>query len=347
MAIAYAAIGSTAVGTTSLSVPLPASISAGNILLLCVVTQSGTPVAPSGWKLLINSDVAGSGTNAADVGTRKVVVWLRIADGSESGNQSVTSTVNTAVGVILRYTKASDKDIQAIINYGADTTADTSWSITGLHSIFKSGDVIITASAINTDNYTFSGQAITVTGPTLGTEVERHDAGTNNGNDCALVISEHPITTADHSVGFSYAMTSSGTATNNPAGITTLIQLREVEPEEEIEGLQALTLITEQGEPDKPIVGFNGITFLFEGGLNIKVEDSRGRDLSGVLVEIENPDTVSPVMAFTDSNGNVVLDVDTSNPNPITVTLGKLSKTVNYTTGNSLTIVFDNSKPPE
>ena len=105
--------------------------------------------------------------------------------------------------------------------------------------------------------------------------------------------------------------------------------------------LNALTLLITPGTPTKPIVGLAGVTFLFEGGLNIKVQDYRGRGLSGVLVEIANPDTVNPVMAFTDSNGNTVLDVDSSNPNPVTVTKNKIKKTVNYTTGSSFVVTLD------
>jgi hypothetical protein len=111
-------------------------------------------------------------------------------------------------------------------------------------------------------------------------------------------------------------------------------------------GFESITLETVEGIPNKPMGGFRGITLEYGDGLNIVVQDSRNRGLAGVLVEIENPDTSSPVMSFTDSNGNVTLDVDSSNPNPVKVTRGKLSKTVNYTTGDNFTIIFDNSKPP-
>jgi hypothetical protein len=111
-------------------------------------------------------------------------------------------------------------------------------------------------------------------------------------------------------------------------------------------GFKGINIVERRGAANKPVIGFRGIVVGLQLNLPVTVRDSRGRGLANVLVSIANPSTSDPFESITDSLGNCLVKADTSNPNPVTVTRGKLSKTVNYTTGNSFTIIFDNSKPP-
>ena len=90
---------------------------------------------------------------------------------------------------------------------------------------------MVAASGINSDNPTFSAQVMTATGTTFGTAVERQDSGTTGGQDCRLVVSEHPVNTSTfNNQTMTYTMTASTSGTNFPAGATLMMVLREIDP---------------------------------------------------------------------------------------------------------------------
>lgn len=104
---------------------------------------------------------------------------------------------------------------------------------------------------------------------------------------------------------------------------------------------------TKRGVASKPIVGFRGIVIGFQLNLPIYVVDRRGRGQANVQVTVSNPTTGVPFTALTDSQGNCLANADGSNPNPVTVSVNRETKTVNYTTGNSLTVTFEEQFFPE
>lgn len=238
MAIAFGtASASAATGSTSLSVAYPASIAAGDLLLLFVCNKYPTngPSTPSGWSTLTDGQGSGgAGASGIDTGSTYCTVFYRIADGSESGNVSVTITSgNSAVGVINRYTKAADKDWALAACQGADTAGgSTTYTFTGnVDPGLTAADFVVAAAAINSDTYTYSAQGITATGISAwGTVTERWDAGTTTGQDCKIVVSDHPVTTGTSSEAPVFTMTASGSATNSPAGAGVMVRLREVDP---------------------------------------------------------------------------------------------------------------------
>ena len=110
---------------------------------------------------------------------------------------------------------------------------------------------------------------------------------------------------------------------------------------------KGINIITKRGSASKPVIGFRGIVVGLQLNLPIRVVDQRGRGQANVQVTISNPTSGVPFTSFTDSQGNCIVNADASNPNPVTVTVDKESKTVNYTTGNSLTVIFEEQFFPE
>src|SRR5574341_514418 len=132
MTIAFVNAGSVVTSTlTTLNVPYPGTVTAGNILLLCIHTKysASTPQTPSGWTQL-DQKTGGNGTAGSDSGDMVLTVFYKIADGSETGNQTVTmnGSPNTNMGVILQYSKSTGTWDIASTN-GSDASAGTDWSV--------------------------------------------------------------------------------------------------------------------------------------------------------------------------------------------------------------------------
>lgn len=252
MAIAFINSGAAAIGTTSLSIPHPTSVVAGRLLVICIgyKTFGALVVTPSGWQSsIVSFGTKGTGIDGGD----GVVTFLwKIAVGGETGNLTVTVTSgNSCVGRMFQYSKDALKDWQIPILYsGGYEIGATSWNTGSLNgpnirfngqianvaneNLILLGDVILGASGINSDGPTFSAQLFTATNTTFGTVTERQDSGTTSGQDCRLVVSEHPVTTStfDDALGNTivYSMTASTSGTNFPAGGTLAIILREINP---------------------------------------------------------------------------------------------------------------------
>jgi MSHA biogenesis protein MshQ len=232
MPIAFGAAGAVAnTATTTLTLPYPTGITAGQILIVCVCNKypTNSPTTPTGFTLATNAQgTGGSGAAGIDTGTVYMTVYYKIAVGTETGNLSITITANnTAIGRMFRYTNATNNWIIAAAN-GADNTAGTGWLTTmNVDPGLTTGDLIIVASGINTDAYTYSAQAPAEPSTTFGATTERQDSGTTSGQDCGLVVTETPVTAGTSTVAPTYSMTSSGTATNNPAGSSVMFRLRE------------------------------------------------------------------------------------------------------------------------
>lgn len=111
--------------------------------------------------------------------------------------------------------------------------------------------------------------------------------------------------------------------------------------------IEGISLGTGTGTVIKQVNGINGLTIETDLNLSITVRNSRGRGITGATVTIANPTSGIPSSAITDSNGNAYVNNDLTVSNTITVTKGKLSKSVSWTSGGTKTIVFDNSKPPD
>lgn len=227
--------GAVAAGTTSLSIPYPTGIAEGDLLVLCIGNKHSTtsPTTPADWTALPNNQTSGAvGANTADAGSTVATVLLKEADGTETGNVSVSiPSGNASLGRIFRYSKASNTSWSFITTYGSDNTGNqTSWSATAAADPgISGGDILVTCSAANTDAYTYNSQTVTATGVTISNGIERQDSSTANGNDMALIASQHLALSGDSSAAPVFTMTSSGFAASSPGGATVLLRLRQVE----------------------------------------------------------------------------------------------------------------------
>lgn len=232
MAIAFVSAGAGAVGSTSLAVPHPATVTAGNLLVLHVVNKypNNSPTTPTGWTRQKQTG-GGAGAAAADTGNVYASIYTKVADGSETGNLTVTITSgNSAMGRMRQYSiEPTSTWLFQAVGGAYDAAAGAAWSVTGdaVLDIVRS-DFVIALSAVNTDLYTFSAQVLAATGVSFGTMNERDDSVTGNGDDCAIVVTEHPVLDGKATAAPVYTMTASGTAASNPAGATVCLRLREL-----------------------------------------------------------------------------------------------------------------------
>lgn len=232
---AFGSAGASVSGTTSVSVPYPASISAGDLLVLGVANKypNNGPTTPTGWRLLSNCQGSGGqGASGADTGSTYATIFVKEADGTESGNLSVTITSgNSAVGAMVRYTKGAGKNWNLACTNGSDNSGNsTSWSVTGAADPgLITDDIVVVVSAINTDAYTFASQALTSTGVTFSSDSERYDDGTTSGQDCKLVGTQHVVSGGTSSAAPVFTMTASGSTTNRPAGASSFLRIRQVD----------------------------------------------------------------------------------------------------------------------
>ncbi|WP_319244433.1 DUF6701 domain-containing protein [uncultured Propionivibrio sp.] len=233
-AVTWGASGGTGAttGTTSLSIPYPSGIVAGNLLVLVVGNKYPTagPTTPAGWTLMAQA-TGGLGAQAADSGPVFMTTFVKVASGTEAGNLSLTVTgANSSMARIFRYAKTGASWDYAATT-GADTVGNLTWSVTGAADPgLTAGDVLLMASALNCDRVNGWTESVAATGATFGTPVERNDTTTTSGNDQGLVVSEHPVASGTATAAPVYAMTGSGGAgatTVCPTGAAVFLRMRE------------------------------------------------------------------------------------------------------------------------
>ncbi len=232
--ISYGTEGNIGQGTTFISVPYPTEISEGDLLVLAIANKHppSIPSTPDGWTALENHQASGgAGSSGADSGNVTATIFVREATGFESGNVSVSiSSGNSSIGRISRYSGVSGKIWDLAATSGSDDSAGTSWSVTGASNPgITSGDMIIVASAINTDARSYSAQSISATGATFSNHTERYESGTTQGNDSELVLSDHTVTGGTATTAPDFTMTANGSTTSNPAGASVILRARLVD----------------------------------------------------------------------------------------------------------------------
>ncbi len=236
-AVAYGSRGNAVSGTTSLSVPYPGSIVAGNLLILIVGNKYPTngPATPSGWTLVANGQGSGGlGSAGSDSGGVYNTIFVKEALGTESGNLAVTvSSANTSMARMFLYTKAAGTTWNYAATNGSDNSAGTTWSITGATNPgITSGDVLVVGSSLNGNQVSNWAESISATGVTFGVTNERNDSTSSTGDDMGLIVSEHPVTAGTASSAPVFTMTgATGSAVaNSPTGASVILRIREVVP---------------------------------------------------------------------------------------------------------------------
>lgn len=233
-AIAFVATSTAVVGSTALTQTYPLGIQSGDLLVLGVESKPGTAtiVTPAGWTVSPTANpIGGSGANGVDTGTTTTKIFVREADSTDTGTFAVTITTgNSSIGQMAAYRRGTGQNWATSTVGAVDNVPNTNWSAATTTLLgLQSGDVIVTASGINTDASDFNAPAITATGITFGTEAKIASSTTTTGNDTGLFMTHHFVTAGTDSSGPTLTMTASGQAANRPAGGTVFIRLRQID----------------------------------------------------------------------------------------------------------------------
>ena len=242
MSIVFGASGAVAAGTTTLAVPHPAGLTAGDFLVLCVANKypGAAPSTPAGWRL---AGTASGGAGAAGIDTGQAVssILTKVAVGNETGNLSVTTGGNVSLGRMFRYRSTLGKSIGTIVDRaqaGRNANGGTPGARYGTSSFARrerfdsywtgSTGVGILSVAINSDLYTYGPHTASFGGIANRTGNELQDSGSAGGQDGALLVVEYTIPPS--ATGLSAAWgSSSGTSANSPAGAMVMLVMYELD----------------------------------------------------------------------------------------------------------------------
>lgn len=229
--IGYGTIGVAGSGTTAANIPYPASIAAGDLLVVCVANKYPTngPTEPSGAGFAAVSGgqgTGGSGGPGVDSGDVYATIYVKVATGGEAGNLALSvPSGNVTTGYMARYTKTAASWAYAATN-GSDNVLDVNWSVTGAADPgVASGDMVIACSAKNVDSATFSGHTMSQAGVTYAAMNERADGGSSFGDDVGAVLADAAVSSGTSSGVPSYTATVAG---GGAAGATVMLRIREV-----------------------------------------------------------------------------------------------------------------------
>ncbi len=227
MAVSHGASGAASSGTTSLTLAYPAGITAGQKLFCWVANKYPTngPSTPAGgWNLLAQA-TGGAGASGIDSGNVYCTVFEKTADGTESGNLSVTVTSgNSSHGGISRYSSDNGTFETLSSTTAADNSSGTGWSVTGAAGIdIANTDLVLVFEAFNRDGLgATSAEALTASGATFGSFTQRNGTQSNAGDDAGGHLWEYTCTSGSSSSAPTNACTHSAAC----AGAAVFVRLR-------------------------------------------------------------------------------------------------------------------------
>lgn len=143
------ATGTNSVAATLLDVPYPSPITAGQTMVLFIVTNGGAVTSPAGWDVVHNE---------ATVANPKGGMWITIATGAESGNLSVTTASTTSNGKIVSYDgvdTTTPQDAAASV-VALDATTDATIDLPSITTV-TDGAVPVLCGTANSSTVTFTG----------------------------------------------------------------------------------------------------------------------------------------------------------------------------------------------
>lgn len=255
MAVSFRISGAVASGTASISIPYPAGIVAGDLLVIFVNLKLAGDfstaflelAAAAGFTPVVGSS-GGVGTGGGiDTGSVLNRLFIKIAVGNETGSVAGTSqggqNINSMIGRMFCYNYDKTKSLDLFYKTFSHSPATATAAIsiipgTGFSTptnstptpliIGGAGEVSLVAFGINADTYTYSAQTLAVTGVTYSAVVERQDSGTNSGADTGLLVTEHSVTAGTNSdASMTYNVTSSGSTATAPTGAFIFVHLKE------------------------------------------------------------------------------------------------------------------------
>lgn len=226
----FGAAGAIAVSSgagTSVTPAYPSGITSGQCLILIVgqkpsTANSGSVTTPGGWTS--QGSLTGAGgygsTLGADTGNTNLHIFTKTADGSETGNLTVTVGTNDVCWAVIIRCTANTGSTSWTFGFasGSDTSGDGSVSIAmSSNPGTTAGDLVIGAMVIPTDVTTpsqFSSQAFSQTGATFGTVTELGEADSGTGNDIGGFVCYAQVSTGTGSANPTMTATAGGTTTN-------------------------------------------------------------------------------------------------------------------------------------
>lgn len=225
--VTFGAIGTGANGSTTVAPSYPAGIAAGHYLTCHVssgATNSETPTTPSGWTLLATG-ASTDGTFGIDTGPRRMTVFGKIADGTESGTLTVSITNgDTCRGTIARWVKSGSGSWVVDAQGANDSGAHTAISMTFGAIDWHTGDATLVATGQRVDNATQSSQSLTASGITFGARTNQAATAVTTGNDHRHTVDTFAAITAGSG---SQAATWSYTASAAASAGGVIVRLRE------------------------------------------------------------------------------------------------------------------------
>lgn len=208
MTIAFGAIGAKAVtGTTTQDIDHPASVGAGELLLVWrnIWLGTATPSDETGWTPA--GQLSGGTGTAVDDHTTVIRADWKVAAGGETGTVQFDQTGATGIiSTMSRYTKGAGTTWDVAFAAADDAAHGIDRSVTlGTPLDLNVGDLVVVGSASDTNNTVtpltpaFSGTA------TFGTITRRSSGtGTSTGNDGNIEVFDAVVTGAGTCTGFSY-----------------------------------------------------------------------------------------------------------------------------------------------
>lgn len=227
--IALRAAGtSTAIAATAttLNPAVPAGTQAGDLSVLSVEAKpyTTTITTPSGWTK-IGEATNGTTVSGTDTGSMKVAMYVRESASVGAIGAMTLTSADSSCAVIHSYSKDPGYTWDySVFTTGSDATQGTNYSATGSAIATTAGDMVVCATAVNTDLGTtaVSAQAIGgMAGDTLANNVRT--AGTadgqglvTTGNDSRLIVVDAKVTAGSSAAAptmtYTLAQTNSGTS---------------------------------------------------------------------------------------------------------------------------------------
>ncbi|MEN9558704.1 MAG: hypothetical protein RL141_1073 [Candidatus Parcubacteria bacterium] len=227
-AITFQSSGAVVVsGITTIAPAYPASVAAGDLLVLMIgmkpsTANSGSVTTPEGWTAVSGGSLTGAGgyatTLGADTGNTNVFSYFKVAEGNETGSLLVRLTTNNVSWAQMHRVSNATQDWSVAGTTGSDITGNTAVSIgMSANPGVAANDLILAAMVIPTDITTpsqFSAEAFTQTGVTFGTVTEISEPDTTTGNQIGGFVVRVPVTAGTGSASPILSATAGGTVTN-------------------------------------------------------------------------------------------------------------------------------------
>lgn len=233
MAVTWGATGTAGTGTTSCTPAYPTGISSTTSELFCIAAGRSSVAdtvisGPAGWTSLGQLE-GGTGTYGVDTGTRRIAFFRKdTVAGTETGTETFSfasgAAASTISAQIFRVVKSSGFTVSAQFASGADTTNDTSYSVTSSSSLtWATDDFLLIGTAQNLDNGTQTAKTLTATGVTFGAISNQFVQAVTNGNDHRRILDTSIVSSASTTAAVTYAYTVSAAA----SGVSAFLRLRE------------------------------------------------------------------------------------------------------------------------